>query len=312
VRKLVIDIGYGDVKFKADDYLNKFPSTFVQETIFKDFKGEIRDRGYYKTGERKLQYIIGLKNESDKGEIDYINRYDELVKFAPFFIYHAIQILKKDGIDTHFDKLVTGLTLREWNKKEKFFNAVKEIDINGEKITFDKRIAYIQGQGIYYNNTTEEERKKYICVLDIGYNTVDILLFKDSRIIEEKSTVRTFGVEIMVNNLQNFINQQYEDENISEQQAKIAIEKKEIDIKGNMVDIESVVNDLISKFAVDTIHFIEKHLRKYSVSKVIISGGGAYLLENVPMRDLYVFSKKPYEFQNVIGYYERDKNKDKE
>ncbi|MGB9755430.1 MAG: ParM/StbA family protein [Desulfurella sp.] len=307
MRRLVIDIGYGDVKFKIDDeYQAKFPSTFSQQTVYKDFKGETRDRGYYQTGNRLLQYAIGLQSELYKGGIVYIENYDDLVKFAPYFVFHAIQLAKQKGIDGTFNKLITGLTIREWHERQRFFNAIKEININDETITFDKRVAYVQGQGIYFNNTTEEERKKYISVLDIGYNTVDILLFKDNTIIEECSTVRTYGVEIMVNELQNFINQQYK-ANISEQQAKLALENKSIDIDGKTINLEEIIYYIVSKYATDTLITTKKHLKGYMISKIIVSGGGAYLLENVPLNDPFVLSKKPYEFQNVEGYYNYDK-----
>ncbi|MEM0173341.1 MAG: hypothetical protein QXI16_02420, partial [Sulfolobaceae archaeon] len=140
-------------------------------------------------------------------------------------------------------------------------------------------------------------------VLDIGYNTVDVLLFQNGNILKEESFVNSLGVERIIHNIRILINQRYKSD-ISESQTRLATFSKSIKIDGVLYDLTDIIRNVIEKYTSALITDVVKHFRGLSISKVIVSGGGAYFLEDIELPKNFVLSQKPYEFQNVIGYYD--------
>ncbi|HIP44354.1 MAG TPA: hypothetical protein EYG93_03340 [Sulfurospirillum arcachonense] len=93
---------------------------------------------------------------------------------------------------------------------------------------------------------------------------------------------------------------------ITEQMAKNTFKNGYLMHYGEKIDfsdeIEDVKADYID-FILDEMESQRSDLLQIA-SKIIISGGGAYFVENAKnLPKNFVFSKKPYEFSNVRGYY---------
>ena len=95
---------------------------------------------------------------------------------------------------------------------------------------------------------------------------------------------------------------------VSEQECKEILLNKSLRIGAKIHDLTTIVNKEIkmySKLIYNEISAKNSDLIN-KVFNVVISGGGAYLLEsiNAQIFDHQIYSKTPYEYANVRGYYE--------
>ena len=296
-QKIAIDIGYGDTKVMTKDKIFKFASAVEKK---KEAQADYQDNtdDVYEFGDKK--YIVG-----DKAIANAVSTrgFNFLVKYSPLIIYHAI---KKAGLDTSQPiQVVTGLSIVNWQEREQFINAIKTINVNNEIIE-PKIKLMAQGQGIFFDYEGKKD-KGNICIVDIGYNTFDFLVFTNGEPRKDLSFASKIGAHRIITELQNQIQKRFDIE-ISEQLAKEKFNSGYIEILGERIDL----SDEIEKAKIQYTNYIIDELKAKrgdflkTAKKVIFSGGGAYFLENleaIKNTKNIDFSKKPYEFSNVRGYY---------
>ena len=297
IQKIAIDIGYGDTKVMTKDKIFKFPTAItLQKESQSDFTNSSKDV-YSFNG---FEYIVGEKALADAIST---RGFDFILNYSPLIIYHAI---KKAGLDTSQPiEITTGLSIINWQHSDELLKTLEIININNEIIEPTIRLM-AQGQGIFFDYDGEKNEGD-VCIVDIGYNTFDFLVFTNGEPRKDLSFASKIGAHRIITELQNQIQKRFDIE-ISEQLAKEKFNSGYIEILGERIDL----SDEIEKAKIQYTNYIIDELKAKrgdflkTAKKVIFSGGGAYFLENleaIKNTKNIDFSKKPYEFSNVRGYY---------
>ena len=294
---IAIDIGYGDIKCKVNNKLFKFDTAVCYA---KNLYTDVGDVDIY-TFEGK-KYLIG---EDALSEAFTTRDYLFLEKYAPLFIYKALEIAKvniKNDIN-----LITGLSLVDWkSRKEQFAKRISQFYINNKEINLNIHLVP-QGKGIYnYCVEKNPNNKKIKLVIDdIGYNTHDRLVFNNGLPISQESYATNTGVNKIVTEIQTILSSEYNID-FSEQEIKKMLLTKSITIGGKKKDISFIIKEEIEKYF--EFYMNEARSKKKGLlsraDKIIISGGGAYYLEQLSFPENVEFvNDDPYEYLNVLGYW---------
>ena len=180
--EIAIDIGYGHTKVKTQDKEFKFPTaielvkTQWVETESYSFEG----KKFY-VGEDATRNALPTRD------------YEFLYKYSPLLIAEAIKL---SGIKADEKiKIKTGLSLYDISKKpvfdnsclnrgEEFIKRISKFYINEKEYLFDI-VLFAQGQGVWQDYCLENGviTDGYDVVVDIGYRTNDIVVFKINRLL---------------------------------------------------------------------------------------------------------------------------------
>lgn len=304
--KIAIDIGYGFTKVSIKDKLFKFPTAIA---LAKTQMVSI-DEVYHFEGKKYLVGEDALRNALITRDYEFI------YKYAPLIIAHAIKLA---GLSLEDGKLeiCTGLSLYDLekpalfdekctNRKEEFKKRIANFTI-GDVQYKNKVLLFAQGQGVWvdYCRTHGVIEQGYDVVIDIGYRTNDVVIFKDGEPSKANSSADDKGVNEITTELQTILNKRF-DILFTEQEINTILKDKIISIAGVEKDLTEVINEVVDGFNES---FFNSLKAKYGnilkiAKRVIISGGGAYILYDY--RDSFpknvVFSDTPMEFSNVRGY----------
>ena len=294
-QKIAIDIGYGDTKVMVNDKTFKFPSAISQirqsqiQSSEQDAKAFSFNNAFYLVGDDAINSAIATRG------------YGFLQKYSPLLIYKAI-------VEVGFDfnkpiEIATGLSLVNQGEAKDFISKISSFVINGVSLE-SKVFLFAQGQGIY--NDMKEHKEGLVCVVDIGYNTLDFLVFENGKPNNALCFANEKGANIAIVDLQKILRQFKVD--FSEQEAKKVFLDKKIKIAGEEVDFSDVINSSMQHYADEIINeIINKNgdiIAK--ADSVIMGGGGAYFLQKEYLQEAqkanYVFAKES-EFSNVRGYF---------
>ncbi|EAK3353138.1 ParM/StbA family protein [Campylobacter upsaliensis] len=296
IQKIAIDIGYGDTKVAVGKEVFKFASAISKQKEAQSEYFEGKNEGVYDFLGKK--YFVG---DNALFEAVSTRGFDFLVKYSPLLVYHAI---KKANLDLSKDiHIFTGLSIVNWGEKERFLESLKSIKVDND-ILSPKITLMAQGQGVFCDY--EKEKEGLVCVVDIGYNTFDFLVFDNGNPRQDLSFATKKGANVIITELQNIIKKRYSLD-ISEQSSKDIFQNGFIEIYGEKIDLSDSIDDLKEEYS----EFIINELRNQredivkTAKRVIFSGGGAYFLDNVKsLKNVknVDFSDKPYEYANVKGY----------
>ncbi len=298
-QKIAIDIGYGDTKVcveNKDGSLNvfKFPSAVarVKEAQL-NFGDDSMPDSYlfngkrYFVGERARNYAISTRS------------YGFLSYYGPLIAYHAII---KARLDIKKPILIaTGLSIMNWHEADDFLATMCNFSV--DNVSLEPFVdLWAQGQGVL--NDFEGDKDGMVCVVDIGYNTFDFLVFEDGTPRKDLSYADPIGANKIITVFQAIVKREL-NAPISE------LEAKDIFVRGNVMNFGNKVDfsDKIIELKEDYNAFIIGELRTKSLEvlrkakAVIFSGGGAYFLKGADLPDNVKFSETPYEFGNVRGYF---------
>jgi plasmid segregation protein ParM len=297
MNKISIDIGYSSSKIMFNSQYYKVPTAisfandcgieFGESAIY-DFEGE--------------KYYVG---ELATDEAFTTTDYKFLIKFAPLIVFH---IFKKLGI-TGDISLNTGLALTDWSKREEFKERLNFLKVNNETVATGVNVVGPQGSGAYnayiVQNELTQTPPKSLCVIDIGYRTINFLYYERGEAIQTK--MKGFpghGVVSIMKTFSNYLESAY-GMPFSEQEALKIFMDKEFSLGGTpQEDIPKVIADLKNKFVQKLMNSVLVSEKKtlMMAEKVLIAGGGAYYIQDVPMPPNTVYNSDPKEFSNVYGY----------
>ena len=229
--------------------------------------------------------------------------YNFLFKYSPLLIRHALSLAGAD-ISKPIS-LATGLSLLNYQEAENFMKQVSKFSVDDEVLKL-KTSLFAQGQGIFIEYP-EPKDNKTICIIDIGYNTLDFLVFEDNQPINDLCFANQNGANKIIVDLQKLLSREYKVD-FSEQEAKKIFLNKNLVIAGRDIDFSDTINTMTMQYA-DTVMDSLNTQAGNIISKanaIIVSGGGAYFLGKDYITKQYPhihFSELPYEFANVRGYY---------
>ena len=301
--KIAIDIGYGQTKIKYKDKITKFPTSIA---LFTDTGIEYGDTNVYDFEGEK--YLVGSENVLNES-FSTMN-FNFIYKFAPLIIYH---ILKRfDMVNRPKPMQVnTGLALVDWTEEnvKKFKERLSEFEVNGDKIQLTTNLVP-QGVGIYmnYQNTHKNEdlKKLNMVVIDIGYNTINLLHINKGKF--QRPTSKSYpghGVSSLIKPFRMYLENKFKTSFTDQEAMQIAIDEYML---WNGVEQEEVIEHIKNEKKKFVFKLFKSVLQDElpllgRVHKVLISGGGAYLLQNAKLPPHYVIDNEPMEFSNVKGYY---------
>ena len=296
-QNIAIDIGYGDTKVMFDGKCFKFPSAIEQVRQAQVSLGGNENDVYslngskFKVGQKATRNAIATRG------------FGFLQKYSPLLIRHAFTLA---GIDINKPiSLATGLSLLNYQEAQSFLAGITNFIVDDKVFELDVSL-FAQGQGIFIECPCQKDNK-LVCIIDIGYNTLDFLAFEDNEPRSDLCFANQGGANKIIVDLQKLLTKEYKID-FSEQQAKKIFMSKEVQISGQIIDFSDTINAMTIQYA-DFV--MDEFYNKIGdtiklADSVVISGGGAYFLDKEYMQKEYphiFFTQIPYEFSNVRGYY---------
>ena len=293
---IAIDLGFGDTKVVSKNKSFKFASAIerkkesnvqfddsVEDDVYL-FKGK-----YFTVGDNALNNALSTRG------------FNFLVKYSQLIIFHAIRLAELD-INKPI-KVITGLSILNWEERKEFVEAISSINVNSQIIKPDIELM-AQGQGIFIDAKVPNEGM--VCVVDIGYNTFDFLAFENGMPRQDLSFATKTGANIIITELQTKLKNVYKFD-VTEQKAKEVFMNGYLLHYGEKIDL----TDEIEEAKADYAEYIMDELRAQRVeilrmaTYVIFGGGGSYFLDEQTLPQNCVLSSSPLEFANARGYYEK-------
>lgn len=325
-----IDIGFGDVKIAAYGMnggnapvykIGKF-QTAIAEMICCGAMGLENEQRYYSYGNRHFK--VGDEAISSDSVCAPQN-IDKMLENVPLLIFKALEVTgaayKKDIAELlNEPKMVcVGLPIGFFaSHKMRLMKALQSFAISGYQINLENRVRVrAQGQGVQldflynYGRQKEEYFSESMVVMDIGYNTVDILCVDKGRPSAEYSTMlEGSGVRKICNWLRK-----HEDtralklEQLTDAVIKEALKKGEIEREGIKHDLKPAIEKITRVYVSQLLSEVESQVKGFMAraSKLIVAGGGAYYIQNALRRQYqnnsaYLHIMETPEYSNARGF----------
>lgn len=307
MKKIGIDIGFGDTKVCSDNGCFKFKTVLSEHIIPQHLKNEFtkagigKEKAYEYDGKR---YLIGDENvRLEKAK--YVRSPKYIVKYSPLFVKYILDQLnveKEDDVS-----ICMGLSISHYDYAEEMIRNIKNFLNHSGKIDI---FCYPQGFGVITLVDGASDPKTETLIIDIGSNTVDFIYFKgEVPVSEHISAWENHGVQKIIRNFGSKI----DDKHVASFNVKflenIFIDGKYAITPERILDFSIEKEEAISDYAEN---FIEELITKqeeiiYLANRIVPAGGGAYyvtkrLKEEFGADRVYEFGSQ-YEFLNVKGYY---------
>jgi len=297
--QIAIDLGYSTSKVAYADKIAKFPTavsfatdvgTSYGEGNIYDFEGD--------------KYYVG--SEAADAEAFTTMDFKFLYKFAPLLIYHILSKFDKAELEKPI-VVKTGLAIVDWHKKDDFIERISKIEVNGQTVETTP-ILIPQGAGCavdWVSSDNDGEWPDNLTVVDIGYNTINLISFLEGKPIRKNmKSYPGHGVSSIIKPFTSYLENTF-GTTFSEQEAIKFFVKGTFKYNGeDQPKVSEKITELKSQFVKKMFQSVlvsDKKLLAMS-DVVLIAGGGAYLLQDIPFPPNVEFVDSPYEFSNTRGY----------
>jgi plasmid segregation protein ParM len=320
-----IDIGFGDVKAVFARFIGngrfeteqiKFPSA-IARVKNKAIAGLDDAQIEYEFEKRK--YLIG-KEALSSANIIPTRDIDFILEFSPLFIFRAMEFVSKKhhlSMDSlcNQTEICLGLPLAYYNSKKRLLaQRLANFEVMGCKVIPQRLAIQAQSQGILLDFLLDDQCKPNrkwlgndLLILDIGFNTIDILCVNEGRSSSEWSNMlEGAGICRICKDLEIELRKMGID--LPEQAVKNALATRMISIYGKEFNLSESITLMTKDYA----DFIYREIRSRlsdvlkNSKKLIIAGGGAYYVSEFFKQrfpgDFLHIPNDP-EFSNARGYY---------
>jgi plasmid segregation protein ParM len=174
--------------------------------------------------------------------------------------------------------------------------------INGKEFS-QKVLVLPQGLGIWYDC----DKPSDALIIDIGFNTVDVLRIKNSKPQPENSlSILGTGVVIMANLFSELLSEELKSQFNIVESNKILMDggtfrynRHDLNFSDDVMRLKKVYTE---KLLTDI--FTNPHIAKTigNVENLIIAGGGAYFIDKKIQEDQNIYIPDKPEFSNVLGF----------
>lgn len=293
-----IDHGFGGIKFAYYDnngkmIKDKFPSVVAYSDVEIQGAPKFLDKWWY-IGEDAIM------QPSDK--IIEISDYATLKRMAPLMEYAAI--VKAGKLQSlNKMKIVAGLSVAHGYEAEQFRQALSSFNING--IEYKANVSFQeQGRGAFFTleqvlNKLKTEKPKHYMIVDIGFNTMDIVFVSNNTIINIKAHEKQGFIQL-ADVMRSRINAEH-NRTISLKEAAAIIDSGFYYLRGEKFSKEKLISKMKSEYTAGLMMFLEKHYGEYidKMPKIFFVGGGAYVIDEKYSKNIKVVEDA--EYYNVIG-----------
>ncbi|AEA33649.1 ParM/StbA family protein [Hippea maritima] len=295
---LSVDTGYSFIKYA---YKDKNGSTSYDKFITAIAPaGEVDDLGIGKktsfnyNGE---EYLVGEK-ALYKGNVLPTRANDFLTTYSPLFLY---KIIKDNGLQP--DLVTLSLSISEFKAKSKILKqACENFIVNDTVFSFRVKV-FPQGLGIWKYAGSPENA----VILDIGFNTIDVLTVIEGMPIPELSAgYKDMGVCEMASTVSEHISANIVKSYVPEVSVVQVLAAGKFKYKRHEYDISELIEQKKETYTKRIFETISKSSKLQTVldriDTFIVAGGGAYFIDdNLKESYGFVIPNKP-EYANVLGF----------
>lgn len=303
---LGLDIGFGDVKAVGENGVKiKIPMAvaYAGEGALDLDKFSSAHREYMYSGRK---YVIG---EAAVSRAFGARSFDFLRRYAPLLAYRAIEELTSCPTS-----MAIGLPLGYYTSghEKDFVHAMRKIDVDGRSLELDVEV-YPQGLGALFDYRLDENGDERDgtdingLVIDVGFNTVDVIAFENGSAIKADSGMfERAGISRPAHELARVL-QAETTINLTEQEAKDALMKESLSVYGYEKDLSEITRKVVEDYADWLMSVITSRWedRVQRADRLILAGGGAYYLKPyIPAKYRRVlFVPDEPEFSNARGFF---------
>lgn len=325
ILRMGIDIGFGDVKVvsakiggngKADIAKFKFPTAVAR----------VKNKAIAGLEDAQIEYVFEnskyLLGSDALGSINILptRDIDFIMEFGPLLIFKAFEHAARHyhlpikAVCTSAE-VCLGLPLAYYKeKKNELARRLTSFEVTGCSVNISRLAIQAQGQGILldflFDDHCRPDRKwlgSDLLILDIGFNTIDILCVQKGRSSSEWSNMlegagicricRDLDIELKRMGLE-----------LGEQTIKNVLVERRTTKYGKPIDLSATIARLTSDYA-DFLHRqIQSKLSDVmkTTRKLIVAGGGAYYVADTFKRKYsggFLLVPVDAEYSNAGGFY---------
>lgn len=318
--RIGLDTGFGDVKVVADlnkiacNVLLKYPTAIAYAK-----RGIIGELGWQEEYDFGGQTFVVGSAALQSQDLFSTRDIEFLLTYSPLLAYKALVDIAQAGSLPFADLISTkkqlclGIPLAYYTRKEELKNRLAAYSVSGDTVRFDNVEVRAQGQGILFDYMLDKNGKfvsdrmnQNLLVIDIGFNTVDVLGVVNGRPSKEWSgMLENGGICKVCEELKNHLQIEFSF-NLSEQVIKDVLEKGRISIYGAAKDLSTpirIAKEAYSNWLSREINSRWNNFIKRA-DKLILAGGGAYFVDDLKQRypKEFVFVPDNPEYSNARGF----------
>lgn len=293
-QKLAADFGFGWNKFICGDKCLITP-TAVERYRINNFDNQ----PYYEFNDKA--YLVG---EAAKHNAGSSRDYDYLEQYAPLFFFDAIKYF---GLDPKEEIILsTGLSLADWDNRQKFAERLTDFMVNKTHVNNVKVVFTPQGKGAYLAALKQypELATKLVQVVDLGTYTLDNLYFYNGKALGNECWAEREGTYKIIQQVQKYILEKYR---LSSNESAIneILQTRSINVLGNKIDLGSVVDEETDIYCEMVLNKIRnKNADLYRRTEAILFvGGGTTLADKFLPKDKQIIYLDNPQMANVNGYW---------
>ncbi len=299
MKKLAIDIGYSSTKILYEGKLHKLPSAISFATDLGIDYGEddvVKYKGdKYYVGDA----AVGLETFTTTS-------FEFKQNFDPVIIYHVLKKLKlTEEVKNNNVKLYLTLALADWKHKDTYLENLAKFQVDDKEMNLTDIILLPQGAGAYMQFVGKNGvHPSSAAIIDIGFNTINFLVYEGGQPKRAHSKGYSgHGVSSILRPFATYLESTFNMPFGESEALKIFTNGKFIFNGMEQKDIAEKIIELKGQFVKKLFNSVLVGDRKIlSISeKVILAGGGCYLLEGVTFPPNVMLTDKPYEFANIVG-----------
>ncbi|MEM3860715.1 MAG: ParM/StbA family protein [Candidatus Micrarchaeaceae archaeon] len=289
---LATDIGYGHTKYAFENVLNKFPTLLAP---VKEYSGIGNSLTVTYNGR---SYVVGEAAKDSIKQIPSVTQ-DFLVKYSPIFLY---EIMKSLGFP-EISKIYVSLSISEFKNNCKALEKACSKFIANDTVFSQPAVALPQGLGIWYACG----KPKNALIVDIGYNTIDVLTIKNSAPQPADSFgILDTGVITIANDVSEMLSERFNHpidlhfaNTVLMNNGKFKFDRREYDVSDDIDDLKSAYTERMLAVIFNNQHI--KHIIR-STDMFIIAGGGAYFIDETIKQEKSIYIPDQPEYANVLGF----------
>lgn len=301
-----IDTGFGHTKYAFIDVdgelvLGKFPSVVA---FAKDNTQEISNGVHIL--ENVMYYVGDMALKQPAHAIREIVTYKDLEKYAPLLIAHALEMENLQPKDV--ESITCGLSPAHRENSGDFKERVSNFTINDVPYGFDVKLLP-QGVGAvqaikHFAGTGDVEEANDYLVVDIGFNTMDVIFVYDKKIqrgkINEDNSFEKKGAINIAEMMQKHIKMNF-DRDITLKESLAIVTQGNYRLRGAAHELEEVINGFKKEYTEGIMRFLEANYSNEldKMEKVCFVGGGGYFIDKKYAAHIETFQHS--EYYNAIG-----------
>ncbi len=295
MQKIAIDFGFGKTKVRTAEGCFSFHSAVAYTGIYQAEIDAVDQHNYegvtYQVGDSAVNNALTTRD------------YTWLEKFSPLLFFKALQLANFDLAQPIH--LATGLSLLNWEQKEKFADRLSDFIVDKTRVNDVKINLTPQGKGVYLDCLQQmpELAKKLVLVVDIGTNTLDVIPFESGRPIVREAWANSTGFNLIIQNAQSLIKKQF-GVMLNEAQTMRIVEAGTINIGGESRDLSvHLQHEMRVYFDILLNQLLSKNADLYRRADLIIfAGGGAVVAQQYLTQNNFYFVDQA-QYSNVNGYF---------